>query len=316
MKNRVATIGLVAFLALDIALVALALRPGRAPTGSQPPATMPVTSMGTSTTSLGTPTESTSTAPSATTSAAAAHVVPVDLMVSAIDRKIAWRVAGGACVAGGASVQVTTDGGQTWTKLKSPVRAIARVQALDDNRAFVIGSGADCGLKQFATNDQGATWQSPTAVQNGWSRRLDEPTQVITPKADKAVACNGEVVIDLARVSLTQAEVLCANGDVRATGDGGSTWSDSGNAPGGVALGNYLEGDVLTTYAVRIVSACDGLQLVKVVKGRNASIVSCVRASRPKSGQVGLWVSADAGWILNGSETWVASGDLRSWRKA
>jgi hypothetical protein len=213
-------------------------------------------------------------------------------------------------------VELTTDSGKTWTKLTSPSRAVARIQPLDDKRAFLIGAGASCNLKQFNTADAGQTWQAPGDVTNGWSRRPDAPAEALTPKDEHAKPCGGQVIVDLSRTSATQAEALCANGDVKVTNDGGTTWSDSGSAPGAVALSNYLDGDMLTTYAVRVVSACNGLQVVKVVKGRNATIVSCIQTATPTKGQVGLWVSADAGWILDGTETWTADGGLRTWRKA
>ena len=98
--------------------------------------------------------------------------------------------------------------------------------------------------------------------------------------------------------------------------DGGSTWVDSGTARGSVAIGNFQEGDVLSTYAVRIVGTCDGLQLELVAEGRSPTVVACVPAEAPKKGQVALSVAPDMGWIVNGDETWVADGDLTSWKRA
>jgi hypothetical protein len=316
MKNRVATIGLVAFLAVDVGLVALALRPGKVP--SEPPSTTPVSTPTTVTGTSGTPTgPATSTATGSQTSAIAdAAAVPVGLLVSAVDGQTAWRVKSGSCEAGGSTVELTTDSGKTWTKLTSPAKAVARVQPLDANRAFLIGAGSSCNLKQYNTSNAGATWQAPADLSNGWSRRLDAATEVLTPKDEHAKPCGAEDVVDLARTSVTQAEVLCAAGDVKVTNDGGSSWSDSGAAPGAVALSNYLAGDVLTTYAVRVASGCSGLQVVKVVKGHSENVVTCLKEISPAKGQVGLWVSADAGWIVNGDETWTADGALKDWRKA
>jgi photosystem II stability/assembly factor-like uncharacterized protein len=321
MKNRVATIGLVAFLAVDVGLVALALRPG-SPAGPQTPSTLtPATQTTVPTgTASGSGSVSATSAPATSTptqsSAASARAVPVQLLVSGLDRQTAWRAKAGTCSAGGASLELTTDGGRAWTARQPPAGAIARVQALAGDNTFVIGAGTNCALRQYATTDQGETWKDPTAVQNGWARSLDNPAQVVTPQDDKAEPCDGEVVVDFDRVSLTQAEALCASGDVRATDDGGTTWSDSGTASGAVAMGNYLDGDKLTTYAVRIVSGCDGLQLVRVVKGREPAAVSCLKAGSPKPGQVGMSVSADMGWIVSGSETWVADVGLKSWHQA
>jgi hypothetical protein len=99
------------------------------------------------------------------------------------------------------------------------------------------------------------------------------------------------------------------------TNDGGVGWSDSGDAPGGVALSNLLVDKTLTTYAARIVSDCKGVQVVRVIEGRNASIVACVPVTAPVRGKVGLSVTDRAGWIVSGNQTWVSLGDLTSWKQ-
>jgi hypothetical protein len=321
MKHRLATAGLVAFLAADVALVAVALRTGRDQAGALPsvtrtaalttdPATGPAA---TPTTKPVTPRASSRPSDSATSPPAAA--VPVTRLVSALDAATAWRATTGSCDAGGAVVEVTTDGGETWTRLRSPARAVARVQALDENRAFLIAAGADCSLRQYSTNDVGGTWQAPTTVSGGWSRSLDDPTSVLAPQQERTAPCGDDVVVDLSRTSAAQAEALCGDGSVVVTNDGGVGWSDSGDAPGGVALSNLLVDKTLTTYAARIVSDCKGVQVVRVIEGRNASIVACVPVTAPVRGKVGLSVTDRAGWIVSGNQTWVSLGDLTSWKQ-
>ncbi|CAN7469435.1 hypothetical protein LJR027_002982 [Terrabacter sp. LjRoot27] len=310
MNNRVATAGLVAFLAVDVALVALALRSGH--NVSEAPAPVSTTRTAALTTS---PPATGTTDPTKGTTPAAAKAVPVTRLVSALDAATAWRATTGACDAGGATVEVTADGGQTWTKVRSPARALVRVQPLDEARAFVIGAGADCTPKQYASRDAGQTWQAPTAVVGGWARRLDAPTQVLAPRETAATPCGDAVVVDLSRTSATQAQALCADGSVVVTEDGGTTWTDSGDAPGAVALSNLLVDGSLKTYAVRIVAACKGVQLVEVAKGRNADVVACVPVANPERGSVGLSVTDRAGWIVSGNQTWLSQGDLNSWKR-
>ena len=311
MNNRMATAGLVAFLAVDVALVALALRSGQNTSQSLPP----VSTTRTAPLTTSPPASATKSPTQGTTQAPAAKAVPVTRLVSALDAATAWRATTGTCDTGGATVEVTADGGQTWTKRRSPARALARVQALDETRAFVIGAGGDCVVKQYASRDAGATWQAPTVVVGGWARRLDQPTQVLTPKEPAATPCGKAVVLDLSRTSAEQAESLCADGSVVVTEDGGTTWSDSGDAPGAVALSNLLVNDSLTTYAVRMVGACKGVQLVKVVKGSNAEVIACVPVASPERGTVGLSVTERAAWIVAGNQTWTSQRDLTSWKR-
>jgi hypothetical protein len=320
----VATAGLVAFLAVDVALVAMALRTGRdAP--ATPPVAATLTATSTTRTSSVPPTSTTPSTPMsiATTSAPGGKAtqptsgVPVQRLVSALDATTAWRASVGSCVAGGARLEVTTDGGASWTRLRSPARALVRVQPLSATSGFVIGAATGCELRQQATNDVGRTWQPPTAVSGAWARRLDEPTRVLTPKDPRATPCGAAVVVDLSRTSTTQAQVLCAGGAVVVSNDGGLTWADSGRAPGAVALGNRLAGGgTLSTYAVRVVAGCQGVQVVRVVKGQTAEAVACVPTGGVAPGQVGLSLTAAGGWLAAGDATWVSSRDLTSWKRA
>ncbi|WP_386052425.1 hypothetical protein [Terrabacter terrigena] len=320
-----------AFLVVDVALVAMALRSGRdAPATSQVAAslttlTTPTTLTTSPDTSAPSPSVTTSTATTTTPSSTAVVTqgggtpggVPVARLVSALDASTAWRASAGSCVAGGSRVEVTTDGGATWTRLPSPARAVARVQLLSERGAFVIGAGAECEPRQYATRDAGQSWQPPTPVSGGWARRLDEPTRVLSPKDPKAAPCGTATVVDLSRTSATQAEALCGGGSVVVTNDGGHTWTDAGSAPGAVALGTRLVGGgTLGTYAVRVVAACQGLQVARVTADQGLDPVACVGADAVAPGQVGLSVTPTAAWIVAGEQTWVASGDLTAWRLA
>lgn len=316
MKNRVATAGLVAFLAVDVALVALALRSGH-PSSDQLPATSSTRTADLTTGAPATPTSRTTTRPTTGTPGGTSGVkaVPVSRLVSALDAATAWRATTGTCDRGGATLELTTDGGQTWAKVQPPTRAISRVQPLDATRAFTVGSGADCTPRQYASRDADQTWQPPTAVTGGWARRLDEPTQVLAPAESAAKPCGDAVVLDLSRTSATQAQSLCADGSVVATGDGGTTWTESGAAPGAVALSNLVVDQALRTYAVRIVGACKGVQLVQVTKGRSPGVIACVPVTDAQRGDVGLSVTERAGWIVAGDQTWLTQGDLTSWKR-
>ena len=321
MKNRLVTAGLVAFLAIDVALVAVALRAGRDQAGALPtvtrtaalttdPATGAVTRPATTAAE-----PSASTPPRPTSSPAAGGAVPVARLVSALDAGTAWRATTGSCDRGGAVLEVTTDGGETWTRLRAPSRAVARVQPLDEARAFLIGAGSSCALEQYATSDLGRSWPAPTPVSGGWARRLDDPASVVAPQKDRAAPCGDAVVVDLSRTSAAQAGALCGDGSVVVTNDGGVNWSASGDARGGVALSNVLVDTALTTYAVRLVGACAGVELVRMVEGRSARVIACVPVTSPVAGNVGLSVADGAGWIVSGDETWVSRGDLTSWKR-
>ena len=164
---------------------------------------------------------------------------------------------------------------------------------------------------------RGATWQAPTVVIGGWARRLDKPTQVLAPKEPAADALRRRRrPRPLAHLGGRRPSRCAPTARSSLTRDGGSTWSDSGDAPGAVALSNLLVDNSLTTYAVRLVGACKGVQLVEVVKGRAAAVVACVPVARRPARDVGLSVTEPAGWIVAGNQTWLSQGDLTSWKRA
>src|SRR5665647_2879665 len=100
-SSRLATTGLVGLLALDVVLVAMALRSNQASgidTSPSSTATASIHSSGVPES----PSPTTST-PSVTSSATAtAATAPLQTMLVAIDDKRAWRVHAGSCSAGGA----------------------------------------------------------------------------------------------------------------------------------------------------------------------------------------------------------------------
>jgi hypothetical protein len=310
MKNRLATVGLLAFLAVDVALVWFALRPVSPLAGSGAPSTSAPT---VSTTETGTPSDSSSSEPetSTTTKQPTTEPVPVSALVTALDATVAWRGTAGTCDRGGSTLETTTDGGATWSEVTPPARALVRVQPLDEKRVFAIGAGADCSLQQYVSPDTGATWDAPTSVAGNWARRLDDPTKVVTPKDSGAEACDGAVVLDLSRTASTDAQALCANGDVVETTDGGSTWSAAGSATGSVALANLASGG---TYVARISDSCAGVEVTRVTADRTTTL-ACVKVKTPKPGEVGIAVTTDSGWLVIGDQTWVSDGRLRSWAR-
>jgi hypothetical protein len=322
MQNKVATIGLVGFLAVDVALVALALRPSH-PAGADAVATVPVTSATSVTTPGATPSTKTpdATATSGSTTTAAAPTgpkpAPVAQLIGGLDATTAWRATTGSCDQGGSALTVTADGGKTWDKTKAPARSVIRVQPLSADRVFAIGAGSNCTLRQYASNDLGATWQAGTAVSGGWARQLDKATDVLTPQDDRAQPCGASTdVIDLSRTSADQAQALCADGAVMVTDDGGQTWADDGTVKGGLALGNRLESNRLTTYVARVGGDCPGIDLVRVVKGKSLDSVACVGTKVPsQAGEVGLSLVSAAGWIVAGDTVYTGNADLTKWKQ-
>ncbi|MCR8669844.1 hypothetical protein NWP09_01600 [Agrococcus sp. HG114] len=153
-NGRRLALGLIAvavLLVVDVILVAVALRahdvppsaPG--PTGTQQPL-LP----------SGSPTSSGAPSPDAT---AAAEPTGTRLL-SAISSTVAWRAEQGACGVPG-SIELTTDGGQTWTpadlELEGPVLALE--PNADGRRGIVVMADAACEPVVQRTFTGGVGWE-------------------------------------------------------------------------------------------------------------------------------------------------------------
>ena len=298
--GRLAFGGLLALIVADALLVALALRPEAADAAAPVPVRVVPAS------SLPTPTPM----PSRTFT-----VAPVQELIAAADDKRAWRATVGSCRDGGASLSVTDDGGRTWNARPTPARAVARVQPLAGQRGFVIGAGAACSAGEYDTKDAAQSWTGPNGIDGGWSRVPggEQPLVVISPKRPDARPCGTSPVIDLARVSITRAVVLCGDGRIVGSTDGGSRWSTTTTVKGALSVSARNEDGTPTLYAARVTDECQGVDVAKVSADVSTSL-ACLNAPLDNAeGRVSLSVVAAGGWMAMGDATWRSAAALGKW---
>lgn len=307
-KSRLAAVGLSLFLVVDVGLVIFALRPS-APLSLQGVAS-PVTE-----------TRAPATSPR---SAALAHQsytpAPLRRMIVALDGDRAWRSTGGSCAHGGGLVQATTDGGRTWSTGGSPGRGVARIQPLSNDRGFVYAAaGANCGLVELTTTNSARSWTRAGTLRGAWTRSLSDAEVVVTPRTPTARPCGTVQVADLARASAVEATVLCVDGRIRRTLDGGATWFDGGQVPGGLTVSSREENGAFATYIAGSTRDCLGIAIFKATAAATASgptATTCLpSAGKATPGTVSLSVVGAAGWLLVGDETWLSGADLTTWKR-
>ena len=309
-SSRLATTGLVGLLALDVVLVAMALRSNQTSgidTSPSSTATASIHSSGVPES----PSPTTST-PSVTSSATAtAATAPLQTMLVAIDDQRAWRVHAGSCSAGGATLATTNDGGRTWADAKAPLRTIVRVRPADSQAAFVVGADLRCLAELKSTTDGGGAWGSTSTVGSAWFRDPKNPKVVWAPGASTSQPCAELAVLDLAVVSQSTARVLCADGLVRSTTNTGSSWTDSGEVTGAVALA-VLSADPAKTYVARLdVPDCAGIQVQRVDQ---SVATSCIQTAVPHDpGQIALSLVKGGGWLAVGDMTMRSTDGLVTW---
>jgi len=135
---------------------------------------------------------------------------------------------------------------------------------------------------------------------------------VWAPGPSRSQPCGKRAVLDLAVLTTGWARVLCADGLVRSTTDGGSVWTDVGTVDGAVALA-VPTAHPAETYVARLGAPdCAGIQILQV---HQRVAASCIQAEIPTDpGQIALSLIEGGGWLAVGDATIRSTDDLVTWR--
>lgn len=308
LSDRAGVIGLAAFLAVDVLLVAVAVNSTRTP--------VPDAGKQVGSSAVGTTTSPTTSAGSATGDPAAAEVkvAPLTVGIVGIDKDTALRFTVGACPKGGAGLELTRNGGKSWGPRSAPFDALVRIRVREDKSAFAVGasSSGDCKPSIRQAGQYDADWGDSSPVNNAWYRDPRDDTRVGLPTGDTGKPCGARSVVDLAIVD-RGAAALCSDGAVQVS-QTGAKWDESATVGGALALA--LDDKSRTFAVVPSVDDCRGLAVVDAAKPDKA--VGCVPADLTKvePGTVALSVVGSTGWLRAGDTVWRASGDLSGWKKA
>ena len=313
-SERAGIVGLAAFLAVDVALVALALGSTRTPVSG---AGLPLARTGTSVTGSATPSGQATTAAGGaspgTGAGARIPIAPLTVGLVAVDQSTAMRFTVGTCAKGGSVVEVSRDGGATWTARSTPFDSVVRIRVKPNQSQFSVGatraSGCVPALRQSPSLS--GAWGSSVKAATVWFRDPRDPNSVGLPTGGTGQPCQGSVIVDLA-ISDSGAAVLCGSGDVLMTTTG-AKWQTTGTVTGALALAVDAK---TQPYAVtQGVGACAGLAVVQPASP--ATVVGCIPTDLKgvDPGSVALSVSAQAAWLRIGPTTYRASASLADWKK-
>lgn len=229
-----ATIGLVVFALLDLVLAWFALRTTHA-------AANPVTSQ--TATASGNSASASASGEAAVQGSATAKATAVAksgdgkvIVVSLSDQR-AWRAVSrsAACTSGAprATVTATTDGGSSWQPVDVPLVTVSGLSFVNGS-IVASGMGTDCKAAAYAFTSTSA----PTATRSTPSWVVDPADAkrlLVAGTPASAQPCGG-AVLDLAADSSTDATVLCDDGSIRRSQDGGASWVRRGTVQGAVAI--------------------------------------------------------------------------------
>lgn len=291
------TWGLVALLAVDVALVSWALWP--APVPSAAPVSASAGSFSQTPADDATPSPSGSgpgsPAPSSTASPTADDAAPITRMVAVATDRVVWLAESGTCARPG-RVHVTRDAGRRWSTEAAP-GAVTRLRPSDGRQAFVVAGDDGCALRLWDTSDAGQSWAGPRSAAAAWGRNAEDATLVARPGGDPVRPCGSESdVLDLSGLRDGAAAAVCDDGRLQVTTDSGSSWATAVERAGLRAVALTAPG----RGALALVGPdCDGV-LVARLAGNRAGPTQCVAAARPPAGQVAVSVADGATWVVAG----------------
>lgn len=311
---------IVALVVLNAVLIFMLLRPPEPPQSEPRPAFTPepaTTSAG-PTDSLSPPAPEPAPTPEPTADEAApAGAQPAQRLLAAASDSVAWRASTGSCEAPGV-VEYTEDGGATWAPREPGVTPVSRLKVQSGSALVLIGGTADCAPTYAATSDAGDTWVTADEYLAGsWYLLPGDRTRLNAPTGEVAAPCAGEPV-GLAGLDSQRGAVLCADGTLQVTSDGGAAWAPAGSAPDALALGLRADGYVLATAS----PACTGLAVLLLDPagaglpddgGNLPDGAGCAPVTDAQPGQVAVSGTQDAIWLWSGDEVLVSADAAQTW---
>ena len=261
---------LIAVLAVvAVVLTFLALRPRTAPPSPE------FVAAGATSTPSATPSVSPSVSPSVTPSDPdpssspsrddSQLVKPFEPPLVMVSATVAYRAVPGTCLGGG-TVFRTTDAGASWRLLEVPAQAVLTLRAASPKSLqAVVGSGDTCDPAVLASSDAGRTW-SAQVDESLWYRLGGDTDHIHAPSGPVLNPCADRTlpVVEVQGLTVTDAALLCPDGAVMRSIDGGQ-FSQVSSVSGASALA--FEGRELGWLLVHDVNGCPAYVLYRTVDG-------------------------------------------------
>lgn len=277
MRERLSILALALFVAVDIVLIALAVRHVQSPPQAADP---PASSQSSTAAPSATPASSGSASPqadSSTTSAdASPNAQPVDFLTVA-DPKVFVRASRGRCSTEPAQVSISTDSGRSFDAVEvTGLGEVLGLRATSASELTVIGLGTRCKPARFSSSDGGQSWSRIPGGGPTWHLSPDpKATTVTTPAGRRPTPCTPTAV---STVNEGIVRVLCADGRILGTQDVGQTWILLGTLTGAQDIAFATPGDGL---AVAGQDGCASALMRSADGGGSWSKVSCLKGKPP-----------------------------------
>lgn len=239
-------------------------------------------------------------------------VVPASLatrQLVAVDADVAWRSTLASCGQGAAIVERTLDGGASWDATELDVDSVVRLRATDASSAFVVGAVQDCATALASTTDGGETWNRADAtLSSAWFLAPTDRTFVAGPRGDAPVPCPAGAV-DLAAVDAQRGAVLCQDGSIAVSDDGGQSWETTVSVAGGRALTQNGAAYAVATFE----GPCEALSIYDVGSDGQAQAEPFACAPVTSAVEVAVSITDDLMWVWSGTELAISRDGGQTW---
>lgn len=234
---------------------------------------------------------------------------PADRFIVGATAWVAWRGTVGDCTAPG-TLEHTTDGGQSWQAVESSLAPLTRVRVLGEQSLFAIGGGADCEATYRSSSTSGASWfTNDDYLAGSWYLLPSDRTQLATPVGQIDTPCSP---VELAALDASNAAVLCTDGTLAHTTDGGASWQEATPLPGARALGAAADGYVLAGTDEQ----CDqdvAVLFTDVTGAASAEQPACAPAALDAGTELAVAANAGTTWLWAGEEVLTSPDGGSSW---
>ena len=306
MRQRLLLLGLVLFVAMDVFLVSLAVQHTRGPA----PAAGPTGGAASSTDPAGPGTASTSPSPGAEPSPSAPAASQPVRFLSVSDDGAVLRATRGGCD-GAAPATVEFAAGSDSEPEPQDVPDLAEVlstEAVSGQDLMVIGLDDRCRAGRYTSSDGGSSWSRKGGDGPTWHLGPDpEADSVTSPGGPRSTPCLPSA---LSTLDQSVVRLLCDDGQVLGSDDGGTSWVALGRLAGAVDIRFLSTGE---GYALASQPDCPSAVMRTSDGGTTWEQLVCLPGRRPRAVAArGALVAAQVGRrtfvSTDGGQTWPGAG--------
>jgi len=176
-----------------------------------------------------------------------------------------------------ATLELSADWGKSWKPAGVDVRQVLRVSAREGGNVWFVGAGADCTPAMHEAKDLAVS--RPAGGNDGvWYLSTDAASTTV--KAPDVPVDSGCVPIGLEPIDAQAAYILCANGAIRVTEDGGRSWQTRSTVVGAASISFT---DAKSGFALAPTSECPAAVLATTDSGATWTRRACLKGAVPQA---------------------------------